>query len=197
MTNGQCSDRSPRPENRNRAKEHAGFKTTIRGAGERETPARSVNNPKAGRRRRAPRSAHQQSHHQDLRSGPPGLPGWPRQCVGTRRAFHEDKRGPTMTNDQLTAILAERVLGWRAAPDRFIKPGRSWTPRSRFKPFTRLEDVFLLLERAGCTWVLSVGADRVFTARVRVGGRVGKASGEPKARTITRALCQALAIEVM
>src|SRR5580704_9690340 len=101
-----------------------------------------------------------------------------------------------MTNDHLTAVLAERVLGWRAAPDRFIKPGRSWTPRTRFKPFERLEDAFLLLERAGATWVLTVGADRVFSAQVRVHGRVGQASGEPKARTIALALCHALAIEV-
>jgi hypothetical protein len=102
---------------------------------------------------------------------------------------HQDAR--------VTAELASRVLGWKVAADRFIKPGRSWTPRSRFKPFTRLEDAFLLLEHARSTWILSIRADRVFTAKVRVYGRVGQATGEPKARTITRALCQALAIEVM
>jgi hypothetical protein len=102
-----------------------------------------------------------------------------------------------MTNDQITAALVECVLGWRHAPGRFLKPGRSWTPRSRFNPFTRLEDAFMLLERAGSTWVLSFGPDRVFTAQVGVGGRVGTASGEPKARVITLALCKALAIEVM
>jgi hypothetical protein len=100
-----------------------------------------------------------------------------------------------MTNDHLTAVLAERVLGWRAAPDRFIKPGRSWTPRSRFKPFTRLEDAFLLLDRAGGTYMLSVGADGVFSAEVRIGERVGKTIGEPKARAITVAISRAVGIE--
>jgi len=100
-----------------------------------------------------------------------------------------------VTNDQLTAILAERVMGWRAAPDRFIKPGRSWTPRSRFKPFVRLEDAFLLLDRGGCACLLSITSNGVFTAEVHVGGRTGKASGEPKARAITVAICRALGIE--
>jgi hypothetical protein len=99
-----------------------------------------------------------------------------------------------MSNDQLTAVLAERVLGWRAAPDRFIKQGRSWTPRSRFKPLARLEDAFLLLDRAGGTYVLSVGSDRFFSAEVRVGERIGRASGEPKARAITVAIARALGL---
>jgi hypothetical protein len=55
----------------------------------------------------------------------------------------------------------------------------------------------LLLERAGCTWALTFDAQRVFIAEVRVGDRVGKASGEPKARAISLALCLALEIEVI
>ena len=47
--------------------------------------------------------------------------------------------GAAMHDDQLTATVVEVVLGWRATPDRFIKPGRSWTPRSRFNPLIRLE----------------------------------------------------------
>jgi len=99
-----------------------------------------------------------------------------------------------VTTDQLTAELVERVLGWRAASDRFVKPGRSWTPRSRFKPLVRLEDAFLLLDRAAGSYVLSVGSDGVFSAEVRVGERIGKASGEPKARVITVAISRALGI---
>ncbi len=98
-----------------------------------------------------------------------------------------------MTSDQLTAILVERVLGWKTCPDRFVKTERSWTPRSRFRPFDRLEDAFLLLDTARAVYNLS-GSAGVFTARVRIGRGVGKASGEPKARTITLALSQALGI---
>jgi hypothetical protein len=99
-----------------------------------------------------------------------------------------------MTNDQLAAILAERILGWKVCPDRFVKAGRSWIPKWRFRPLARLEDAFLLLDRAGGTYVLSVGSDGVFTAEVQVGERIGKASGEPKARTISIAISRALGI---
>jgi hypothetical protein len=101
-----------------------------------------------------------------------------------------------MTSDQLTALLVERVLGWKVCPDRFVKSERSWTPRSRFRPLDRFEDAFLLLDTARAAYNLSVGSDGVFTARVRVGRHRGKASGGPKARTITLALSQALGIEV-
>jgi hypothetical protein len=46
-------------------KEYAGFKTTIGGAGRRETPVRTVNSSKADRGRRTPRFAHQQPDDKD------------------------------------------------------------------------------------------------------------------------------------
>jgi hypothetical protein len=97
--------------------------------------------------------------------------------------------------DRLKDELALRLLGWKAAPDRFIKSGRGWIPKWRFNPFTRLEDAFLLLDCAGGTYVLSVDKDGVFTAEVRVGERVGKYSGAPKARAIAIAISRALGIE--
>jgi hypothetical protein len=45
--------------------ENAGFKTTIRGTGRRETPVRTINSPKADCGRRTPRFAHQQPDDQD------------------------------------------------------------------------------------------------------------------------------------
>jgi hypothetical protein len=96
--------------------------------------------------------------------------------------------------DRLKDQLAARLLGWKAGPDRFLKSGRGWIPKWRFKPFTRLEDAFLLLDRAGGTYVLSVSSDGVFSAEVRIGERIGKASGEPKAQAITVAICRALGI---
>jgi hypothetical protein len=102
-----------------------------------------------------------------------------------------------MSDDRLTEKLAVEVMGWKAAPDRFIKSGRCWIPKWRFKPFTRLEDAFLLLGRAGGTYTLSLGSDGVFTAEFRVGEHVGKASGEPKARAITVAISRALGIRAV
>jgi hypothetical protein len=99
-----------------------------------------------------------------------------------------------MSDDTMTDELALRILGWKAGPDRFLKSGRSWMPKWRFKPFIRLEDAFLLLDRAGGSYALSVGADGVFNAEFRLDERIGKASGEPKARAITIAICHALGI---
>jgi hypothetical protein len=102
-----------------------------------------------------------------------------------------------MTNDQLTAMLVERILGWRACRDRFIKSGREWIPKWRFNPFIRLDDAFLLLERTGGTYLLTIDPNGIFTAEVRVGDQTGKSAGDPKASAITLAIARALAIEVL
>jgi hypothetical protein len=99
-----------------------------------------------------------------------------------------------VSSDQFTAMLAERILGWKACPDRFIKSGREWIPRNRFRPLTRLEDAFLLLGRAARNFNLT-SVDGQFTAEVRMGVRTGRATGEPKARTICLAIGQALGLE--
>ena len=97
-----------------------------------------------------------------------------------------------MDDDRLTEKLAANVFGWKLAPDRFIKSGRSWIPRWRFSPLERLEDAFGLLERVATSYRLEVCDGGVFTVEVRVGSKIGKASGEPKARTITLAVAAAL-----
>ena len=97
-----------------------------------------------------------------------------------------------MTDEHLTDFLAERVMGWRVAPDRFIKSGRKWIVRWRFAPLKSLEDAFDLLDTCGCAYTMSAGLDGQFEAEVRVDGRVGKATGNLKPRTITIALARAL-----
>jgi hypothetical protein len=101
-----------------------------------------------------------------------------------------------VTNDQLTAILAERVMRWRATPDRFIKSGRIWIPRWRFQPLVELADAFRLLDQAARRYSLTRDGHGVFCASVEIGGSRGKASGEPKARTVTIAVARALGLEV-
>jgi hypothetical protein len=99
-----------------------------------------------------------------------------------------------MSGEQFTSILADRVLGWKVCPDRFIKSGRAWIPRSRFKPLARLDDAFLLLGIVARDYSLNCVRGK-FTAEVRIGNRTGKATGDLKARTITLAIAQALGIE--
>jgi len=105
------------------------------------------------------------------------------------------RRERTVTADQLTAILATRVMGWKVGPDRFIKAGRAWLPKWRFNPFDRLDDAFLLLDRTGGFYALTVDPAGIFTAEVRIGDRTGKAAGDPKPRTTTLAVVRALDLE--
>jgi hypothetical protein len=36
-----------------------------------------------------------------------------------------------MTSEQLTAVLAGRVMGWGVGPDRFLMGNRGWMPSWR------------------------------------------------------------------
>ena len=102
-----------------------------------------------------------------------------------------------MTNDQLTAILAERVMGWTVGPDRFMMGGRRWLPRWRFQPATRLEDAFRLLEEATPQEYSICGDDKGnIHVRVRIFGAVGEARGTSKAFAITYAIARAVGIKV-
>src|SRR5712671_6469473 len=102
----------------------------------------------------------------------------------------------SLCDARLTEELAWKVMGWKSAPGRFIKSGREWTPSWRFSPLTSLDDAFVLLDTAESTFTLAAQESGGFRAQVKVGCRIGRASGEPKARTITLALARALGIAV-
>jgi len=99
-----------------------------------------------------------------------------------------------MTDDTLTALLAERVMGWKLAPDRFIKSGRSWIPRWRFQPLVSVADAFELLERMAASYALTSDGE-TFRADVNIGSCVGSASGKRKAEVITKAIARTLEID--
>jgi hypothetical protein len=100
-----------------------------------------------------------------------------------------------MTEEALTSTLAERVMGWKATPDRFIKSGRSWIPRWRFRPLAELADAFRLLDHAAEHYTLTRTCS-TFAAEVQIESCRGKAVGEHKARTITVAVARALRLEL-
>ncbi len=118
---------------------------------------------------------------------------------GGSGTFHrsQDRSQEAAASDvRLTEELVRQVLGWKVAPDRFIKSGRSWLPKWRFAPLSRLDDAFQLLDRSASTYKLERTRDNAFSVEVQFDGRIGKASGEPKARTITIALAHALGLEL-
>jgi hypothetical protein len=100
-----------------------------------------------------------------------------------------------MTDRWLTDELVLRVLGWRSAPDRYIKPGRSWIPRSKFRPLIDLRDAFRVLDALTDDYAVRAVRGN-FSAELYHEGRVGRATARHKARAIVLAVAQALGIEV-
>lgn len=101
-----------------------------------------------------------------------------------------------MTREALTAVLADRIMGWRVAPGRIMMGGRGWKPSWRFQPTKKLEDAFRLLEAADPddhSIHCRRGSDCV--VRVQIGGTIGEASDSCKARAITYAVARAIGLE--
>jgi hypothetical protein len=114
----------------------------------------------------------------------------------TSQPTRSDPGVQVVKDNRLTDQLVAEVLGWRTAPGRFLKADRSWAPRHRFAPLTRLDDAFQLVDRVATACKLTMIKGTGFAAEVQVGTCVGKATGEPKARTLTTALARALGLEV-
>ena len=104
--------------------------------------------------------------------------------------------GEVQLSEHLTCVLAEKIMGWGIAPERFLMGKRQWIPRWRFQPLANLEDAFRLLEKAAASFTLTATADGDFTARVSLAGRTGSASGRSKATTITMAVARAIGLTV-
>ncbi len=101
-----------------------------------------------------------------------------------------------MTIDHLTALLVERVMRWRVAPDRYLKSNRSWIPRSRFQPAQNLNHAFELLEQAQPEH-FSMGSEKggEFWVRVAISGALGEARQTSSAKAITIAVARALGLD--
>lgn len=99
--------------------------------------------------------------------------------------------------DQLTGLLALRVMGWTVTPDRYLTGNRSWIPRWRFQPAKNIGDALQLLSGAAPQEYSICGNDTGNVhVRVRIAGTVGEARGSDKPLTITYAVARAVGIEV-
>jgi len=102
-----------------------------------------------------------------------------------------------MTSEHLTAVLAEKVMGWSIGPDRFMMGDRRWIPRWRFQPTESLADAFRLLEEAAPQEFSMCGDSKGnFRVQVRIGDATGEADGTSKPSVITLAVARALRLEV-
>ena len=102
-----------------------------------------------------------------------------------------------MTSQALTKLVAERVMKWTAAPDRFMLGHRKWIPNWRFQPCEVFEHAIQLLDAARPT-TYSLANDRVgcFWASVEIDGVVGQARDRSRPRAVTIAVARAMGIDV-
>jgi Phage ABA sandwich domain len=99
--------------------------------------------------------------------------------------------------EDLTTLLARRVMGWGIAPERFLLGRRGWIPRWRFQPTERLEDAFRLLEEAvPRRYSMGRNGKGSFWVRVQIGQETGHAQDLSKPRAITLAVARALKLPV-
>ena len=105
--------------------------------------------------------------------------------------------GGMMSAEQLTALLAQLIMGWEVAPDRFLMGSRRWIPRWRFRPTEKLDDAFRLLgEAAPRQYTIHCDENATFWVNVQVGASTGEARDKSKTRAITHAVARAIGIEV-
>jgi len=101
-----------------------------------------------------------------------------------------------VTNYQLTAILAEQVMGWKVGPDRFLTGDRHWLPHWRFQPVQRMADASRLLEQATPQeYAMGAAENGGFWARVRIAGVAGEARELSQPRALTFAIARAIGVE--
>ena len=102
-----------------------------------------------------------------------------------------------MTAQQLTALLAERILGWRVGPDRYVLADRRWLKRERFQPTERVDAAFRLLGAVKpIDYKLGGSGSGACWAEVKLDGGSGEATSASMSLAICLAIARALGIDV-
>ena len=94
-----------------------------------------------------------------------------------------------MTDERLTSILAERVMGWRVGPDRYITVDRQWIKRERFQPARSLDAALRLVNALQPISYNVGGSQSGCWARIQTAAGTWEAT----AHSMSLALCLAIA----
>jgi hypothetical protein len=100
-----------------------------------------------------------------------------------------------MTAEKLVPLLAERVFGWRTAPDRFLTGSRSWIPHWKFNPLRQISDAFQLLDASEPSQYAICLNDGQFHVDIEIRGNVGTANDRSRQQAIIVALARSLKLE--
>lgn len=101
-----------------------------------------------------------------------------------------------MTDQCLTALLAERVMDWKVSSDRFLTGDRGWMPRWRFQPEKQVSDALqLLVGAAPQAYTIVADEHGEFAVQIQVSGRTVKAVSRLLPLAITLAVARAIGID--
>jgi hypothetical protein len=103
-----------------------------------------------------------------------------------------------MTRESLTALLVQRLFGWKVRRNRFMTGDeREWIKRERFQPTSSLDAAYRLLGAAKpIDYKLGGSGSGPCWARVMLNGASGEASSDSLPLAICLAIAHALGIEV-
>ena len=103
-----------------------------------------------------------------------------------------------MTRESLTAMLVERLFGWKARPDRFMTgDGREWLKRAAFEPTKSLDAAYRLLNAVKpIDYKLGGSSSGPCWARVRTAGGSGEATNDSMPLALCLAIAGALGLNV-
>ena len=96
---------------------------------------------------------------------------------------------------RLTDELATEVMHWKPFPRRYMTSGKDWISRSQVQPLRDIKDAFRLLAAVTDDFTLLSVHRGPFVAEVRLRGRIGRAVGKIKARTLTLAIARLVGLE--
>lgn len=118
------------------------------------------------------------------------------KSVETTRALQREIIGP-VTRGRLTAILAERVMGWTPGPNRFLTANRGWLRCGAFQPTERLQDAHRVLLAANPSdYTFGGGIRKPAWAYVQIGDASRQATDESLPIAICLATLRALGIDI-
>lgn len=97
-----------------------------------------------------------------------------------------------MTDTFMTDELAAPISGVRLAPVRHVKLGLSWMPPSRFRTLIDFGEAFSVFDSSSNNRSSIAVEDDAFTAHMRLGNGIGKATGMLDSRAISLAIAQGI-----
>lgn len=98
---------------------------------------------------------------------------------------------------RLTEALAQKTLGWKSGPNRYLMSNRRWLPKWRFQPTEKIADAFHLVEAGGVEkYQILAERKNKYLVKVRTSRSTGQGCATSLPLAISLAVARAYGIDV-